>query len=55
MRSKDNKMKRPPFLSGGDKIGIVATARKITPAEIQPAADLFKSWGLEVVFSENLF
>lgn len=45
----------PPYLRQGNKIGIVATARKITPEELQPAVDVFTSWGLEVVFGKNLF
>jgi len=46
---------QPPFLKPGDKIAIVASARKITMQELQPAIDTFKRWGLEVVLSKNLF
>ncbi|CAN5556452.1 LD-carboxypeptidase [soil metagenome] len=46
---------QPPHLKKGDKIAIVASARKISMQEIQPAIDIFKSWGLEVVLSKNLF
>ncbi|HEY0029837.1 MAG TPA: LD-carboxypeptidase [Bacteroidia bacterium] len=46
---------RPTYLSKGDKIAIIATARKISMEELQPAIDRFKSWGLEVVFGKNLF
>ncbi len=45
----------PSYLKKGDKIGIVACARKISLVEIQPAIDILKSWGLEVVLSKNLF
>jgi muramoyltetrapeptide carboxypeptidase len=45
----------PSYLKQGDKIGIVATARKISIEEIQPALDILNSWGLEVVLSKNLF
>ncbi len=45
----------PECLKQGDKIGIVATARKITPEEILPAVNKFKEWGLEVVCGKNLF
>lgn len=48
-------MVSPQYLKTGDKIGIVACARKISPEEILPPADVLKSWGLEVVFSKNLF
>src|ERR1019366_2108550 len=43
------------YLKKGDKIGIVACARKISPKEINPAIEIFKKWGLQVVLSENLF
>ena len=48
-------MRNPSFLKPKDRIGIVATARKISLAEIQPAMDKFNEWGLEVVLGENLF
>lgn len=48
-------MVRPDFLAKGDKIAIVATARKVSPEEIQPSVDLFRSWGLEVLYDDRLF
>ena len=48
-------MQQPPFLKKGDKIGIIAPARKISKEEIQSAIDIFNAWGLEVVLSKNLF
>ncbi|MBX7205598.1 MAG: LD-carboxypeptidase [Bacteroidia bacterium] len=48
-------MRQPPYLTKGNKIGIVATARKIAKEELQPAIDVFNSWGLEVVLGKNLF
>ncbi len=48
-------MKTPEFLQKGDKVGIIATARKISKAEIIPATELLKKWGLEVVFGKHLF
>jgi muramoyltetrapeptide carboxypeptidase len=45
----------PPYLKKGDTIGIVAPARKISLAEIQPAIDIMKHWGLEVMLGKNLF
>lgn len=45
----------PKFLQEGDKIAIVATARKVSPEEIQPSIDLFESWGLEVVVDPDLY
>lgn len=44
----------PPLLKPGDKIGIVAFAKKITLEEIKPAISLFESWGLEVVIGETI-
>ena len=45
----------PEKLKIGDKIGIVSTARKITPEELNPSIKLLESWGFEVVFGANLF
>lgn len=45
----------PPFLKKGDKIGIVAPARKISRQEIQPAIATFEKWGLQVELGKNLF
>jgi muramoyltetrapeptide carboxypeptidase len=44
----------PPFLRPGDKIAIVALARKINMADIQAAIATFQSWGLEVVLGQSL-
>jgi muramoyltetrapeptide carboxypeptidase len=48
-------MTTPQFLIPGDNIGIVATARKISPAELKPAIDKFSEWGLRVVLGKNIF
>ncbi len=48
-------MKTPEYLKKGDKIAIVAPARKISLKEIEPAVSKFKEWGLEVVFANHLF
>ncbi len=45
----------PPFLKIGSTIGITATARKVSMAEIEPAISLFQSWGLQVKLSSTLF
>jgi muramoyltetrapeptide carboxypeptidase len=45
----------PPYLKKGDKIGIAATARKVSMDELEPAIAAFKSWGLEVVPGKNVF
>jgi len=48
-------MKTPPYLKKGDRIALVSTARKISPAEVEPAIRLFTDWGLEVVEGKNLY
>ncbi len=50
----NDKMKRPPLLNKGDKIGIISTARKISTEEIAPAIKIFENWGLQVVKGKNL-
>lgn len=55
---ENNNMKEtivPPFLKKGDRIAIAAPARKITAAELEPAVNLFQSWGLETVLPDHLF
>lgn len=44
----------PPSLKKGDSVGIVATARKINVEEFSHGIAIFKSWGLNVVFAENM-
>ncbi|MGB3949091.1 MAG: LD-carboxypeptidase [Bacteroidia bacterium] len=48
-------MKQPEFLKKGDKVGIVAPARKMSKEELLPAIEILNSWGLEVVLGKNLF
>lgn len=45
----------PTYLRQGDKIGIVASARKVGQAEIFPAVQLLEKWGFDVVVGQNLF
>ncbi len=45
----------PPYLKPGDKIAIVATARKVSPSEMDTAISTFRSWGLQVVTGPHLF
>jgi len=45
----------PPYLKPGDKIAIVATARKVAPSEMEVAISTFRSWGLQVVTGPHLF
>lgn len=48
-------MVRPNMLKHGDKIGIVATAKKVSFEEIKTAMEVFQSWGLQVVPGKHLF
>jgi muramoyltetrapeptide carboxypeptidase len=45
----------PPYLKPGDKIAIVAPARKVTAAEMDLSISTFRSWGLQVVTGKHLF
>src|ERR1700746_4018882 len=45
----------PPSLKHGDTIGLIATARKISRAEMEPAIQQLKNWGLEVELGKNIF
>ena len=47
-------MIRPFPLRSGDKIAIVATARKISVEELSFALNIFREWGLDPVLSPNL-
>ncbi|RYZ87582.1 MAG: LD-carboxypeptidase [Proteobacteria bacterium] len=44
----------PPNLKPGDTVGIIATARKIDAATLNPAVALLKSWGLHVVLGRTI-
>ena len=48
-------MKLPPYLHSGDRVAIVAPARKVSQQEIAAACNLFRSWRLEVVLPPHLF
>ena len=44
----------PPSLRYGDKVGLVATARKISLKELADGIALLKSWGLEPVIGKTI-
>ena len=48
-------MTPPPYLSPGDKVGIVSTAKRCEPHEINDGLTLLKSWGLVPVLGRNVF
>ena len=45
----------PEKINIGDKIGIIATARKISLEQLNPAIEILESWGLKLVFGRFLF
>ncbi len=45
----------PPYLKQGDSIAIVATARKISDEELQPAIEMLKAAGYNVELGNNLY
>lgn len=45
----------PDFLKPGDKIGIVAPARKVTPEEMEPGIRYLREQGFEVIEGKNLY
>lgn len=45
----------PQPLQPGDKIGLIAPSRKISPAELDESIRLLKSWGYQVELSSHLF
>lgn len=45
----------PLSLKKGDKIGIIATARKVSLDDLKVSIDVFKRWGLEVELGKNIF
>jgi muramoyltetrapeptide carboxypeptidase len=45
----------PAPLQIGDKIGIVAPAKRVSQSEMQMAISILENWGLEVVLGKNLY
>lgn len=48
-------MTTPPYLSPGDKVGIVSTAKRCEPHDINDALAVLNSWQLEPVIGHNAF
>jgi muramoyltetrapeptide carboxypeptidase len=53
--AKDKKMISPSILKKGDKIAVIAPARKVTPEEIKLSIEVLQSWGLEVILGKNVY
>jgi muramoyltetrapeptide carboxypeptidase len=45
----------PPYLHPGDTVSIIAPARKVSLAEMEPAIRKLKEWGLKVLTGPHLF
>ena len=45
----------PPKLNTGDTVGIVAPARKISPAQVDAAVTTLEQWGLRPRLAKNIF
>lgn len=45
----------PQYLRPGDRVALAATARKVSPEEMEPAIRLFRSWGLDVEVPDGLY
>lgn len=45
----------PPLLSAGDKVALVAPARKVSKSEMAAALEVLTSWGLEVRCGQSLY
>ena len=48
-------MINPPFLKPGDKVAIVATARKVSAQEMVYALETLTKWGLQPVLGKNIY
>ena len=48
-------MKKPAYLSSGDRVALISTARKIDQRIFNSAVETFESWGLEIIPGKNLF
>ncbi len=48
-------MRQPAYLKTGDRVGLAAPARAVSPDEMAPAIAMLRSWGLEVVEPDGLY
>ncbi|WP_046247431.1 S66 peptidase family protein [Hymenobacter terrenus] len=44
----------PPALCPGQRVALVSPARKISAAELAPAIETLRSWGLEVILGDSI-
>ena len=45
----------PAFLTSGDKVVVLSTARKVAPSELEPAIKILTSWDLKVQLGQYIF
>jgi len=55
MGQKDDRIRVPAYLAKGDTILLIATARKISEEELNPAISELKKWGLKVELGPNIY
>ena len=55
MNKPPESIKEPKNLKKGDTIGLISTARKIKPEELEFSIKLLESWGLKVLLGRHLF
>lgn len=48
-------MRQPDFLKPGNRIGIIAPARKVSREELQPGIEILNGWGYETVEGNFLY
>jgi muramoyltetrapeptide carboxypeptidase len=48
-------MIQPKLLQPGDRIAVIAPARKVSSTDITVALEILKSWNVELILGENLF
>jgi len=48
-------VKQPAYLTSGDRVALISTARKIDQRIVDSAVKTFSSWGLEIVPGKHLF
>ena len=47
-------LKQAPYLKEKDQVAIVATAKKISPGQLDAAVKIIQDWGLKVVLGKNI-
>ncbi|HQV00217.1 MAG TPA: LD-carboxypeptidase, partial [Bacteroidia bacterium] len=48
-------MIQPDYLQPGDKIMVIAPARKVIQTELEPGVNLLRKHGFEVILAQNVY